>query len=57
LTGAYPGVPAEQLECDARLYGTRARDLLADAKTTADLGRHFSAGLHAREIDFLMDTE
>ena len=57
LTGEYPGAPAKQLRRYARLYGTRARDLLAGAKTVADLGRHFGAGLHAREIDFLMDTE
>jgi glycerol-3-phosphate dehydrogenase len=57
LLGEYAGLPAEQLDRYARLYGTRARDLLAGAKTAADLGRCLGADLYEREIDFLMETE
>jgi len=54
---AYPGFPAAQIRRYARLYGTRARDLLAGAASPADLGRCLGADLHEREIDFLMETE
>jgi len=51
------GFPARQMRRYARLYGTRTRDLLAHAKSPDDLGRCFGADLHAREIDFLTETE
>ena len=54
---AYPGFPAAQIRRYARLYGTRARDLLASAASPPDLGRNFGADLHEREVDFLMATE
>jgi glycerol-3-phosphate dehydrogenase len=54
---AYPGFPAAQIRRYARLYGTRARDLLAGAGLPADLGRNFGADLHEREVEFLMRTE
>ena len=54
---AYPGFPAAQIRRYARLYGTRARDLLASAASPPDLGRNFGADLHELEIDFLMATE
>ena len=41
----------------ARSYGTRIADLIGDAGSPGDLGRHFGAGLHAREVDFLIDEE
>jgi glycerol-3-phosphate dehydrogenase len=40
-----------------RLYGTRARMLLGDAKKLKDLGRHFGADLYEAEIRYLMDNE
>jgi D-erythritol 1-phosphate dehydrogenase len=41
----------------ARLYGTRARDLLGDATGIASLGRHFGGLLYAREVDYLQRVE
>ena len=40
-----------------RLYGTRARTLLGDARSARDLGRHFGADLYAAEVDYLMRLE
>ncbi len=40
-----------------RAYGTDADVMLGDAKTAADLGQHFGAGLTAREVDYLAATE
>jgi glycerol-3-phosphate dehydrogenase len=57
LLRTYPGFPALQIRRYARLYGTRARDLLAGAASTDDLGRCLGADLHEREVDFLMATE
>jgi glycerol-3-phosphate dehydrogenase len=40
-----------------RAYGTRAQALLGDARSAADLGRNFGAGLSEREVSFLMREE
>ncbi len=40
-----------------RLYGTLARTLLGEAKTLADLGRDFGAGLYEAEVRYLIDRE
>lgn len=40
-----------------RMYGTRARDILAGATGIADLGRHFGADLYEREVRYLMQAE
>jgi len=53
----HPWLPAG-LACRlARAYGSRANDLLGDAKAIGDLGRDFSAGLYAREVDYLLARE
>jgi glycerol-3-phosphate dehydrogenase len=41
----------------SRAYGTRLRDLMGDAGSMADLGRHFGAGLYEREVRYLRDKE
>jgi glycerol-3-phosphate dehydrogenase len=41
----------------AYAYGTRALNLLSDAKTMADLGEDFGAGLSRREVDYLVREE
>jgi glycerol-3-phosphate dehydrogenase len=41
----------------ARLYGTRAHDLVGDARALNDLGRHFGGLAYERELRFVMDTE
>lgn len=57
LTGDYPEMPGDLLLGLARRHGTLARKILGGAKTTMDLGRHFGAGLTAREINYLMAEE
>lgn len=40
-----------------RLYGTRAAQLLGNAASEADLGKHFGADLYAAEVDWLIVQE
>jgi len=57
LAGSYPRLPADYLSALARRHGTLAGAVLADARTEADLGRDFGAGLRAREIDYMRSNE
>ena len=57
LAREYPELPHSLIHHYARLYGTRARQLLGAARTTADLGRHFGRNLYEREAIFLRETE
>ncbi|HEY0625522.1 MAG TPA: glycerol-3-phosphate dehydrogenase [Allosphingosinicella sp.] len=41
----------------SRAYGTRLRDLLGDAQSLDDLGRHFGAGLYEAELRYLKAHE
>jgi glycerol-3-phosphate dehydrogenase len=50
-------MPAELLGRLSRGYGTRMRDILGDATSLTDLGRHFGAGLCEAEIRYLVDKE
>ncbi len=38
-------------------YGTRLTDMIGNAGSLADLGRHFGAGLYERELAWLRDKE
>jgi glycerol-3-phosphate dehydrogenase len=40
-----------------RTYGTRAGEVIGDAKSLSDFGRDFGAGLSEAEIRFLVETE
>jgi glycerol-3-phosphate dehydrogenase len=40
-----------------RAYGTEAREILGAAKSEADLGQNFGAGLFEAEVNWLMDRE
>ena len=53
----YPGLPPDLTYHYARLYGTRARELLGSVHTCADLGRHFGGDLYEREASYLRETE
>ncbi len=53
----YPGLPPTLVYHCARLYGTRARELLGSARTRADLGRHFGGNFYEREASYLRETE
>ncbi|WP_375249832.1 glycerol-3-phosphate dehydrogenase [Sphingomonas sp.] len=57
LARRYPALPAALLRRLARAYGTRTPALLGDARTLDDLGEDFGAGLHAREVDWLVAQE
>jgi glycerol-3-phosphate dehydrogenase len=57
LARDYPGLPQQLVRHYARLYGTRARQLLGRARSCADLGQHFGANFYEREAFYLRDTE
>jgi glycerol-3-phosphate dehydrogenase len=57
LSAEFPFLPAELRQRYARLYGTRARLLLEDARDMGDLGMCFGADLYEREVAFLRETE
>lgn len=57
LARRHPGLDAAWLRRLARRHGAMVSDVLGDAKTPGDLGRHFGAGLYAREIDRLRRAE
>jgi glycerol-3-phosphate dehydrogenase len=41
----------------ARAYGTRVEAIIGGARSFADLGEHYGAGLTAAEVDYLMRNE
>ena len=57
LGAHYVDVPAEALRGIFRRHGMRAGQVLGDAKSEADLGEHFGAGLYAREVAYLVEHE
>jgi glycerol-3-phosphate dehydrogenase len=57
LSERYGQLSPDLLHRLARTYGTRAGRLLEGVQSTADLGEDFGAGLHAREVDYLVANE
>ncbi|MCP3388047.1 glycerol-3-phosphate dehydrogenase [Bradyrhizobium sp. CCGB12] len=57
LARQYPDLPRKLVHHYARLYGTRARELLGPVRVSADLGRHFGGDFYEREAAFLRETE
>jgi glycerol-3-phosphate dehydrogenase len=57
LAAEFPFLPPELAQRYARLYGTRAREMLKDARGMADLGDCLGADLYEREVAFLRETE
>jgi glycerol-3-phosphate dehydrogenase len=57
LSRRYPALPADVLHGLAHRHGTRAPLVLADARTSDDLGEDFGAGLTERETRYLRDEE
>jgi glycerol-3-phosphate dehydrogenase len=55
--GRYPQLDSAWLERLLRRHGTRAADVLGDARTEADLGEAFGGGLYARELTYLVERE
>lgn len=57
LRTRYPFLTASHARRLVRLYGTRAAQLLGNAASEADLGKHFGADLYAAEVDWLIGRE
>jgi glycerol-3-phosphate dehydrogenase len=57
LAGDYAWAPAPMLRRMAGAYGSRARDVLDDARGMRDLGRHFGADLYERELAYMIEHE
>ncbi|HEY4191566.1 MAG TPA: glycerol-3-phosphate dehydrogenase, partial [Mesorhizobium sp.] len=57
LKAAYPFLDQRLARRLTRLYGTRARLLLGEARSQADLGRDFGGDLHEAEVRYLAGHE
>ncbi|HEX8482403.1 MAG TPA: glycerol-3-phosphate dehydrogenase [Allosphingosinicella sp.] len=57
LEGLADWMPEPLLARLSGAYGTRLREMMGDAGSLADLGRHFGAGLYERELAWLGDRE
>jgi len=57
LAKDYPELPAGMVKRLLRLYGSKARVILGDAKTVEDLGKHFGWDLYAAEVIYLVEQE
>ena len=53
----YPFLPPASARRLARAYGTLVPEILRSARSLADLGRHFGAGLTEAEVRYLMASE
>jgi len=54
---SYPRLDGELVRRLTRAYGTLMPAVVAGATSAEELGEHFGAGLHAREVDYLMARE
>ncbi len=57
LRSAHPFLTEQHARRLVRLYGTVANEIMGDAKSLSDLGRHFGADLYEAEIRHLMRSE
>ncbi len=57
LSENFSWLPVSLAKHYARLYGTRANQILAQAQSLADLGQQFGQDFYEREARFLMDQE
>ena len=57
LLRSYPFLGEAQAARLVRAYGTRARQLLGNAKAQSDLGRQFGARLSEAEVRYLVEQE
>lgn len=57
LQAANPGLPASLLARYGRQYGTRCEQLLAGARSVADLGEHLGDDIYAAELNYLIAQE
>jgi glycerol-3-phosphate dehydrogenase len=57
LRARYPTLDPQMIRRLARAYGTRVPEFLRDARSAADLGRDFGAGLTEAEVNYLAERE
>ena len=57
LEAARPRFAADDLRRLARRHGTRTAEVIGDARSLADMGRHFGAGLTEREVLHMKTAE
>ncbi|MDQ7728932.1 glycerol-3-phosphate dehydrogenase [Halomonas sp. SpR8] len=57
LQASHPFLPLGMTNRMVFNYGTRVRNIVADAKSLIDLGEHFGADLYAAEVDYLCAHE
>jgi glycerol-3-phosphate dehydrogenase len=57
LRESYPFLDEAWSERLTRCYGTISFDILGDARTIEECGRHFGHGLTEREVEYLMSRE
>jgi glycerol-3-phosphate dehydrogenase len=57
LARRHPWLPYPLRERYAQAYGTRVEQLLAGARSLADLGEELTPGLHEREAEYLCEEE
>ena len=57
LRGSRPWLPEALAHHYARLYGTRAKDVMGGARDLSGLGQHFGGLLYQCEIDYLRTAE
>jgi glycerol-3-phosphate dehydrogenase len=57
LRDDHPWLPPRLALRFARAYGSRARRIIGDARSLADLGAQIAPFLYARELDYLADVE
>ncbi len=57
LTERYPFADSSLVDQLVRRYGSDAANVLGEARTLAQLGLHFGAGLYEAEVRYLMNNE
>jgi glycerol-3-phosphate dehydrogenase len=57
MSSRYPELGRDFLEGIVRRHGSRAPDVLGEAKHLGDLGRYFGGGLTEREVDYMRRHE
>jgi glycerol-3-phosphate dehydrogenase len=57
MQNRYSSLGRELVDGLVRRHGNRANNILGEAKSLGDLGRHFGAGLTEREIQYLIAEE
>ena len=57
LSVRYPFLPQRTVHRLFRAYGTRAADILGNARKREDLGQDFGCGLTSREVNYLVEKE